>query len=151
MRKELMKLLLFTLASIVLSCLVSIMVSFIVGRTSGTDLQMLAQVQAFSIPLGLAVVAWSIVTVAGESFVDRIRKLYIAIPQWVIFSAFMLNLLVASGEIALIADSIATGEYNNWTDHLSLMSMMVSSLAFCLLYGLSKRESGQEQAFSGRW
>lgn len=151
MLKELTKGLLFTLACIILSCLMSIMALFISGGQNGSDLQMLMQTQILAIPLGAIITVWTIVSVGGGTFGYRLKKLYAATPQWLVFSAAMLNLLVAFGEIALITVSIVSDEKILWTDHVALVSMMMSSLAFCLLYGHGQLMSGQTHALSGRW
>lgn len=151
MLREAIKGLLFMLACTMLMCLVSIMALFISGVQNGSDLQMLMQVQALSIPLGVIVIAWTIAAVGDGTTAERLRKLYSAIPQWLVFSAGMLNLLVASGEISLITVFFVSDQEILWTDHIALVSMLVSSLAFCLLYGHSQRLSGRKTALSGRW
>lgn len=81
----------------------------------------------------------------------RLNRLYSAIPQWLIFSAVILNLLVVSGEIALVTVAMATDEKVSWTSHVPLASMMTSSLAFCVLFGKVRLISGRAKALSGRW
>ena len=112
---------------------------------------MLMQLQILSIPVAASVIIWTIASVDGGTLTKRLGKLYVATPQWLIFGAVMLNLLVASGEIALITVAIASDGEVRWGDHVALVSMMMSSLAFCLLFGQGQRMSGRERAMSGRW
>ena len=139
------------LAIVILSCLVSIMTLFIGGSLSGSDPGMLMQLQSLSVLVGIVVSLWTIASVGRGTLIERLKKLYAAMPQWLVFGAVVLNLLVASGETALITVAISTDQKVSWIDHVALVSMLVSSLAFCFLYGQSQRLSGRHHAFSGRW
>ncbi len=151
MQKALINGVLIMLIIVILSCLVSIMVLFIGGNLTGPDLGTLVQIQSLSVPAGIAVIIWTLASVGRGTLGERIKTLYAAMPQWLIFSAVVLNLLVASGELALITVAISTDQEVSWIDHVALVSMLASSLAFCFLYGHSQRLSGRHHAFSGRW
>lgn len=151
MINELIKGLLFVFACVIATCLVSTMVLFMGGGQQGADLKVLMHLQTASVPLGFATVAFLIFMADGDSPAGRIRKIYAATPQWLIFGAIVLNLVVISGELALIIVSRAIDGEIAWTSHVPLISMMSSSFAFCALVGKNRLLSGHTQSLSGRW
>lgn len=151
MIKELIKGLLFVFACVIATCLVSTMVLFMGGGQQGADLEVLMHLQAAFVPLGLATVAFLILAVRGDSPAGRVKKIYAATPQWLIFGTIVLNLVVISGELALIVVSRAIDGEIAWTSHVPLISMMTSSFAFCALTGQNRLLSGHTQSLSGRW
>ena len=148
---ELLKGALFALACVIASCLVSTMALFMGGGQDGADLQVLMHLQMVSVPLGLTATVHLLIPRRGEPVSRRLRSLYAAIPHWLVFSAILLNLLVLSGELALVTVALATDKEVPWSSHIPLASMMTSSLAFCLLFGKALLDSGQTKALSGRW
>ncbi|MDJ0748189.1 MAG: hypothetical protein QNJ11_01835 [Woeseiaceae bacterium] len=151
MVKDLIKGLLFVFACVIATCLVSTMVLFMGGDQLGADLKVLTNLQAASIPLGLATVALLIFAAGRNAAAGRIKKIYAATPQWLIFGAIVLNLVVISGETALIVVSRAIDGEIAWTSHVPLISMMTSSVALCVLVGQNRLLSGHTQSLSGRW
>ncbi|MDJ0751806.1 MAG: hypothetical protein QNJ11_20145 [Woeseiaceae bacterium] len=149
--KELLNGLLLAIGCVITSCLVSTMALFIADNQQGADLKALMYLQAASVPLALSITAFLLIPVERQSVTQRLKVLYCATPQWLIFSAILLNSLVASGEVALIVVAIVTDVRIPWTSHVPLMSMLVSSLAYCLLSGQQRLMTGHRQALSGRW
>lgn len=141
-----------TMSMIVLSCLVSTMALFMGGGQSGVDLQSLMYLQIASVPIALAAVLLGrFVPGTRTGKCTTFRKFYAAVPQWMVFCFLMLNLLVASGEVALLVVARATSEDIEWTAHAPLVSMFAGSLAICVLYGRAQQLAGRPVAFSGRW
>ena len=136
--------LMIVLAMVVLSCLVSTMALFMGGGQAGVDLRELMILQVLSIPIsGIAI----LLAISAYS----VKELYAAVPQWLAFSCFLLLLLVASGEVAFLIVTRATGAEVPWTAHAPLVSMLLSSLAICALYAVTGLKAGRPKPHSGRW
>lgn len=132
------------LAMIVASCLVSTMALFMGGGHGGVDLHALMLLQVLSIPVAIGAILFTLNAYS-------VKRLYVAVPQWLVFSFFMLFLLVASGEVAFMIVTQAADEAVVWTAHAPLLSMLACSFAICALYAYSGIKSGKPDPTSGRW
>lgn len=140
------------LGLVVLSCLASTMALFMGAGSSATDLQSLLQFQIVSVPIALVVICLCRFVPGGSSGKGpSFKELYTAVPQWLIFSFVLLNLLVASGEVALLVAARTTHEGTEWIAHAPLISMFTCSLAVCAAYARLQILAGRPVAFSGRW
>ena len=143
---------LIALALAALSCLVSLMVVFVGGGKAGSDLQGLIWMQAAMTPVAIAVIAANLFSfIAGDGFAKGLQRLWSAIPQWLVFVFFFLNLLFAAGEIAFLIATRAAGQAIHWSNHIPLVCMLSSSLAFLTLYARAHTYPGSKPAMSGRW
>lgn len=141
-----------TLSVVALSCLVSTMALFMGAGQEAIDLQSLVYLQIASIPIALIAVLMSrFAPGPGVGNKPTFKKLYMAIPQWMIFCFIVLNLLVAFGEVALMVVARTMPEDLPWTNHAPLVSMFVCSLAVCVVHGRAQLIAGRPVAFSGRW
>jgi len=140
---------LVVLALIIVTCLVSTMAVFMGGGQGGTDLHSLMVMQAASIPIAiLSVVA--ILVPAGDGG-NGARRIWAAIPQWMVFGFLLLNSLVIAGETAFLIVLNATERDIVWTEHIPLAAMLACSVAFCVLYARLNVLTGNPKAMSGRW
>ena len=108
--------------------------------------------QIASVPIALAaILAGRLLSDSGSDREITFKTLYTAVPQWLLFGFLMLNLLVGTGEVALLAVAGTMSEKIVWTAHAPLASMFTCSLAICVLYARIGILEGRPVAFSGRW
>lgn len=139
------------LALIALSCLLSIMVTFMGGQRGGADLTALMFLQLATIPVSVCLIVAGFVAVASNGGVQNaLQSLWRSIPQWLLFVFFFLNSLFVIGEVALIIASRMTATPLAWQAHIPLACMLTSSIALLVLYGADRNGSG-DHALSGRW
>ncbi len=151
-KESLVHVTLITLALISASCLVSLMAVFMGGGRAGTDLQGLVLIQAVATPLAIVVIALNLFLFITENgWSGGLQQLWSAIPQWLVFVFFFLNLLFAAGETAFLIATHAAGQTIHWSSHVPLVCMLCSSTAFLILFGRSHTYPGSKPAMSGRW
>lgn len=140
------------LAMVSASCLISLMVLFMGGGQSGTDLNSMMYLQAALTPVALVIVAINLYSfVASDGWSKGLRAVWRAIPQWMIFVFLLLNSLVLFGEAAFVIVMAATENTVQWHQHIPLVAMFCCSLAYLLLYARQHSYPGSEPAMSGRW
>lgn len=136
--------LMIVLAMVVASCLISTMALFMGGGQGGVDLRELMVLQLFSIPVAIVAIAMAV-----NSY--RMKRLYAAVPQWMVLGFFLSFLLVGSGEVAFLIVSRSAVVDVPWTAHAPLLGMLACSLAICALYAYAGLKSGRPDPTSGRW
>ena len=137
---------------VIMSCLISTMTVFMGGGQQGTDLHSLMLIQIASIPIAfVAILGSAFLYPTGGENANTIKRLYAAVPQWMVFGFLLLNSMVVAGEMALLIVSRTTEQTVEWTSHAPLMSMLMCSLAVCVLYARAGILSGKPPALSGRW
>jgi len=143
-------LVLAALALIAASCLVSLMVLFMGGGQAGPDLHGLLVLQALSIPAALGIVGFVVALfVAAWGRRDGLKRLWAAIPQWLVFGFILLNSLTVSGELAMLIFARAMGTAVPASEHVPFASLLVTTLAFLVLY--ARMQLGKGPGLSGRW
>ena len=140
------------LVCVVVSCLVSAMALFMGGGQSGPDLTTLMNIQIGSVPVAIVSAAIGIGVCgkySGESVTAR--RLYAAVPHWLVFCCVILVSLAGLGEVALVVVLMATDLAIEWTAHAPFVAMIACSVAVCVLYACIGILSGRRVALSGRW
>ncbi len=140
------------LVCVVVSCLVSAMALFMGGGQSGPDLTTLMNIQIGSVPVAIVSAAIAIGVCgrhSGESITAR--RLYAAVPHWLVFCCVILVSLAGLGEVALVVVLMATDLAIEWTAHAPFVAMIACSVAVCVLYACIGILSGRRVALSGRW
>ena len=140
------------LAAVVVSCLVSTMAIFMGGGQASVDLYALMVIQIAFVPASIILILLGlhICSVFSEEPLTA-RRIYDAVPQWLVFIFLVLLLLVCSGEVAFLVVSSSTNATVAWTAHAPLVSMLTCSAAVCVLHGCAGLLSGRPLALSGRW
>ena len=143
-------LILTTLAFIATTCLVSLMVLFMGGGQAGPDLHSMVVLQTLSVPFALGVIVF-VVTLftAAWGWRDGMRRLWAAIPQWLVFGFLLLNSLTLSGELAMLIFTRATGEHVPVSEHIPFVALLSVTLAAVVLY--ARKQVGKGPTLSGRW
>lgn len=137
-------------AAISLSCLLSLMVIFMGGGQAGPDLRGLMLLQAWAIPLEILVIGFvTALFVTASGLRGGLKRLWVAMPQWLVFGFVLLNSLFLLGELAVFIAARATGGAISLSEQVPLISLFLSSLAVLALSAWA--HDGQERAFAGRW
>ena len=143
-------LLLTVLALIATSSLVSLMVLFVAGELGGPDLAGLTVLQIVSIPVSVAIIA--LVTTLFVSAYGRregLKRLWAAIPNWLVFGYVLVNSLTIIGELAMVIMYRAMERQIPVADHIPLLSLFATTTAFLALF--ARMQAGKGPAMSGRW
>ena len=129
-----LNILMIVLAMVIATCLVSTMALFMGGGQTGTDLYALMLLQWGSVPVALLAIVVALLFGPHHSAGPlSFKRLYAAVPQWMALAFFLLFLLVASGEIALLIVARLADTPPAWTAHAPLVSMLFCSLAISVL------------------
>ena len=138
------------LAFVATTSLVSIMVLFVGGGQAGQDIAALLTLQAIAVPISFGLIAFVIaVFVAAWGRQTGIRRLWSAIPQWLVFAYVLINSLTVAGELAMLIIYRAMGRTVPATEHVPLIALLATTTAFLLLYARIQIDRGP--ALSGRW
>ena len=138
------------LAIVATTSLVSLMVMFVAGNLSGPDLAGLAAVQLVSIPVSIGIVAFVVVLfVSAWGRREGLKKLWDAIPQWLVFAYVLINSLTAAGELAMLIIYRAMEREVPAGEHVPLFALLATTTAFLALY--ARMQVGKGKALSGRW
>ena len=137
-------------AAIAVSCLLSLMVIFMGGGQAAPDLRGLMLMQAWAIPVEIFVVGFvTALFVTASGWRAGLKRLWVAMPQWLVFGFLLLNSLFVAGELAVIMVARASGEAMSLSEQVPLVSLLMSSLAVLTLAAWAY--DGREQQLSGRW
>ena len=140
------------LAIIVLGCLISLMAVFMGGGQAGTDLHSLLIIQLATIPITLLISLYVLSRYAAKNGLrDGLRSLWSDLPQWLVFIFLMLNSLALFGEVALFIALSALARDISWQEHVPLVCLLSTSLAFCLVYARRRSGEAEKPSLSGRW
>ena len=128
------------------------MAVFMGGGQQGPDLHALMILQFASIPVSIVAMLGSFLLIKLTSPSNStLKRIWSAVPQWMVLGFLLLNSLVVAGEMAFIIVSKATDQVVAWTAHAPLVSMLTCSLAFCIIFGSASLLAGKSSAMSGRW
>ncbi len=137
-------------AAIAVSCLLSLMVIFMGGGQVAPDLRGLMLLQAWAIPIEIIVIGFVIALfVAASGWRGGLKRLWVAMPQWLVFAFLLLNSLFVAGELAVIMVAEVTGEAMSLSEQIPLFSLLFSTLAVLMLAAWTY--DGREQVLTGRW
>ena len=137
-------------AAISLSCLLSLMIIFMGGGQAGPDLRGLMLLQAWAIPVEILVIGFvTALFVTASGLRGGLKRLWVAMPQWLVFGFLLLNSLFLTGELAVFIAARATGEAISLSEQVPLVSLFLSSLAVLTLSAWAL--DGRERVFAGRW
>ena len=140
------------LATMILTSLISIMHAFMGGSRHHPDFLQLHAYQFFGIGLSIAVLMYSLVYFSRTSSLSTgVGAAWQHMPGWLIFCVFMLNLLALCGELTYLLLSDATELMTEWINHVALICLGASSIAFLFLYAVSHAHSGGKPFSKGRW
>ena len=143
-------LILAILALIATSSLISLMVLFVSGELGGPDLQGLALIQLASIPVSLAILIFVVALfVSAWGRREGLRRLWGAIPNWLVFGYVLVNSLTLVGELAMLIMHRAMQREIPAADHIPLLALLSTTTAFLALY--ARMQAGKGPAMSGRW
>ncbi len=150
MRAQVIVISIAVFGAIAVSCLLSLMVIFMGGGQAAPDLRGLMLLQAWAIPVEVLVVGFvTALFVSASGWRGGLKRLWVAMPQWLVFGFLLLNSLFVAGELAVIMVARATGEAISLSEQVPLVSLLLSSLAVLALAAWAY--DGREQQLSGRW
>jgi hypothetical protein len=143
-------LILAALAIVAVLCLVSLMVMFVAGDLMGPDLEGLATLQLISIPVSVAIVIFVVALfVSAWGRREGLRRLWAAMPQWLVFAYVLVNSLTFIGELAMLVMYNAMGIDVPAGNHVPLLALLATTSAFLVLHARLQVRKGA--ALSGRW
>ena len=140
------------LAIVVGSCLVSLMVLFMGGGVDGAEVKPLLQLQLASVPLAVVLAVYCFTGfVLGEGWRKGLRRLWVAMPQWLVFIFLLLNAVSGSGVIANLIVAGATADSVSLLEYAPLLGALACSSAYLLLDARRRSKRGEKPALAGRW
>lgn len=140
------------LATMVLTSLVSVMHAFMGGSSQNPDFLQLRSYQVFGIGLSVAVLLYSLVFFSKNgSLSGGLGAAWRHMPGWLIFPAIILILLVLVGELSYLLLRNATELMTEWINHVALICLGTSSIAFVFMFAVSHAYSGGEPFSKARW
>ncbi len=143
---------LFLLGLIILSSLVTLMVVFTGGSFTGADLTGLFLIQILAVPVATLILGYEIAAfVLPNGWKGGLAMLWAKIPAWLILALVLLNSLVLVGELSVVLLNHLMEESVPWTEHVPLIALLSSSLAFAVIYAKTEQLYGTGTANVGRW
>lgn len=150
MRTQIIAVSIAVFAAIAVSCLLSLMVIFMGGGQAAPDLRGLMLMQAWAIPVEILVVGFvTALFVTASGWRGGLKRLWVAMPQWLVFGFLLLNSLFVAGELAVIMVARAEDHAMSLSEQVPLISLLLSSLAVLTLAAWAY--DGREQVLAGRW
>ena len=143
---------LYLLAVLMLSCLVTLMIAFMGGSFEGADLSGLFVIQAAAIPIALVVIVRETAAFVGPNgWRKGLGMLWQRIPAWLVLALVLVNSLVLIGELSVLLLQYLLDTPVSWIEQVPLVALLVSSIAFAILYAKASRLYGQGTTNVGRW
>lgn len=135
------------LAALSLSCLVSLMISFMGGVRA--DFGLLVSAQRFGIVFAVAVAAVSLAYFVRLG--DAWRAVWQHIPGWLVFAVLVLNSLVFIGELSYALLLPSEVPFADWRNHSSLICLLACSIAYALVSASAHSLAGHPPYSKERW
>lgn len=140
------------LATIGASCLVSLMYAFMGGSATNADFATLNAVQGFGIALSVGVALYCVASVSrGRSAREASLTMWRHIPGWLVFVILLLGSLVFIGELSYALLIRAELVRSDWENHVALLCLLSSSIAYGLLFALLHQRAGHSPYSKARW
>lgn len=150
MRNQFIAISIAVFVAIAISCLISLMVIFMGGGQAAPDLHGLMLLQAWAIPFEVLAAGFVVsLFVAASGWRAGLRRLWVAMPQWLVFAFVLLNSLVVFGEMAVFIVARSMDQPMLLTEQVPMISLLLSTLAVLLLAAWAY--DGREQVLAGRW
>lgn len=143
---------LYFLAVLMLFCLVTLMHSFMGGRADNPDVVALGNLQIGGSLLSAVIIGVALAFFARENGLrPALRRIWEHTPGWLVFSLILLNSLVFIGELSYVLIGHAIDPTKDRADHLSLICLLLASLAFLALFATQHVRSGNPPFSKERW
>lgn len=143
---------LYFMGVLMLSCLVTLMIAFMGGSFEGADLSGLFVIQAAAIPIALLIVVREFAAFVGPNgWRKGLGMLWQRIPAWLVLALVLVNSLVLIGELSVWLLQHLLDQPVSWLEQVPLVALLVSSIAFAILYAKASRLYGQGTTNVGRW
>lgn len=140
------------LVTMILTSLVSIMHAFMGGSSNNPDFLQLHAYQVFGIGLSVAVLMYSLAFFSRSgSLPAGLGAAWQHMPGWLVFAVVMLNLLALCGELSYLLLAGATELMTEWVNHVALICLGASSIAFMFLFAVSHAQAGGKPFSKQRW
>lgn len=128
------------------------MVIFMAGIESTPDLDQWITLQWVVAIAAAAITVFCLMRLRGRlSWKAGFTAWWAALPQWMILAFIVLFLMAGVGELSFLLLFNLTGSADPWREHVPLISMTISSIAFMALYCESRAAQGKVANVSGRW
>ena len=134
------------------SCLISLMYAFMGGSAASADFAALNVLQGFGIGLSVLAILFCIGSVSrGLSARETYQTLWQHIPGWLVFVIVLLASLVFIGELSYALLLRAELAQSEWENHVALLCLLSSSIAYGLVFALLHRRAGLSPYSKQRW
>jgi hypothetical protein len=138
------------LAIVAVTCLVSLMVLFMGGGQAGPDSGGLVVLQLVAVPVSVGIVGFVVALFAtAYGRADGLKRIWAAIPQWLVFAYVLINSLTFVGELAIIIIYNALEVHVPVIEHVPFVALFASTTAFLALY--ARLQADKAPAVTGRW
>ena len=137
---------------LMLTCLVSLMHSFMGGNTQANDFSELHQLQSMGIALAIVVGATCLVYFCrGAGLRAGLHRLWLNMPGWLIFGVLVIGLLVFAGELSFFIIFMDGTAIKEWNNHIALACFATSALAYGLAFATQHALAGKPAYDKSRW
>lgn len=141
-----------SLALLIVTCLVSLMHSFMRGSAPANDFAELYTLQSVGIAFSLAAALASLLYFSADTnLAEGLRRLWANLPGWLIFGIFVINLLVFVGELSYFIIFMGGTMLDEWSNHVALLCLTFSSLAYGMVYAARNASDGRPRFDKSRW
>ncbi len=140
------------LATMILTSLVSVMHAFMGGSRLNPDFLQLQAYQVFGIGLSVAVFIYSLVFFSKNgALATGLGVAWQHMPGWLLFPVLLLNMLALVGELSYLLLKDATELTTEWINHVALICLGASSIAFVFMFAVSHAYEGRTPYSKDRW
>ncbi|MDJ0758953.1 MAG: hypothetical protein QNJ19_06100 [Woeseiaceae bacterium] len=140
------------LATMILTSLISVMHAFMGGSRSNPDFLQLYGFQVFGIGLSVAAMIYSLLFFSRNgALATGLSVAWKHMPGWLLFPVFLLNMLAICGELSYLLLRDATELMTEWINHVALICLGASSVAFLFMFAVSHAYAGGAPYSKERW
>ncbi|MGI9330106.1 MAG: hypothetical protein ACR2QB_05265 [Gammaproteobacteria bacterium] len=142
---------LYFIAVLILSCLVSMMISFMGGKHTSGDGQLLLGVQRAGSVVCLLMAGFAFSVFLRDGFDGAFARLWQHIPGWLLFACLILNLLALSGVGAYWLVASVLDPDSDSVNYVSLLCLSSASLAYLAVSAAAHFLAGKPPFDKSRW
>ena len=135
-----------------LSCIATLMYSFMGGSDGGPDARALVALQRSGIVVGALTIVFCLArSIRDSGRRNGLRLLWRHLPGWLVFAGGLMLSLAVMGEVAWVVIRYSADGLVGSFNHVSLICLGSSTLAFMLLFATVHRLRGHAEFSKARW
>ena len=122
------------------------------GSREQVDDAQLNMIQIGGTAFALLVIVWGVTWFADQRGLRvALHAIWLNVPGWLVFAMFIAGLLGLIGELSYLLVAFTDFPIADWRNHAALACLVLSSIAFAVLFAVDNVSQGRDPYPKERW